>query len=40
MGRKERREREQKRENYATKHSAEKRKQNLIAVGVFAVIAL
>lgn len=40
MGRKERREREQKRENYATKHSAEKRKQTLIAVGVFAVIAV
>lgn len=38
MGRKERREREQKRENYATKHSAEKRKQTLIAVAVFAVI--
>lgn len=40
MGRKERREREQKRENYATKHSAEKRKQVLIAVGVFAVIGV
>ena len=40
MGRKERREREQKRENYATKHSAEKRKQTLIAIGVFAVIAV
>ena len=40
MGRKERREREQKRENYATKHSAEKRKQTLIAVGVFAVIGV
>ena len=38
MGRKERREREQKRENYATKHSEEKRKQMLIALGVFAVI--
>ena len=38
MGRKERRERETKRENYATKHSAEKRKQTLIAVGVLAVI--
>ena len=34
MGRKERKEREIKRENYATKHSAEKRKQTLIAVGV------
>lgn len=40
MGRKERREREQKRDNYATRHSAEKRKQTLIAVGVFAVIAV
>ena len=40
MGRKERREREEKRENYATKHSAEKRKQTLIAIGVFAVIAV
>ncbi|MDH3656559.1 MAG: protein-disulfide isomerase [Nitrosopumilus sp.] len=40
MGRKERREREVKRENYATKHSAEKRKQTLIAVGVFAVIGV
>jgi len=40
MGRKERREREAKRENYATKHSAEKRKQTLIAVGVLAVIAV
>lgn len=40
MGRKERREREAKRENYATKHSAEKRKQTLIAIGVLAVIAV
>lgn len=40
MGRKERREREQKRENYATKHSAAQRKQTLIAVGVLAVIAV
>ncbi len=40
MGRKERREREVKRENYATKHSAEKRKQTLIAIGVLAVIAV
>jgi len=40
MGRKERREREQKRDNYATRHSAEKRKNTLIAVGVFAVIAV
>ena len=40
MGRKERREREAKRENYATKHSAEKRKQTLIAIGVLAVIGV
>ena len=40
MGRKERREREAKRENYASKHSAEKRKQTLIAIGVFAVIGV
>ncbi len=40
MGRKERREREVKRENYATKHSAQKRKETLIAIGVFAVIAV
>ncbi len=40
MGRKERREREQKRENYASQRSSEKRKNNLIAVGVFAVIAV
>ena len=40
MGRKERREREAKRENYATKHSAEKRKQTLIAIGVLAVIVV
>ena len=40
MGRKERREREQKRENYATKHSSEKRKQTLIAIGVLSVIAV
>lgn len=40
MGRKERREREVKRENYATKHSAEKKKQTLIAIGVLAVIAV
>ena len=40
MGRKERRAREQKRENYATKHSAQQRKQTMIAVGVFAVIAV
>ena len=40
MGRKERKEREIKRENYATKHSAEKRKQTLIAIGVLSVILL
>jgi len=40
MGRKERREREAKRENYATKHSAEKRKNMLIAIGVLSVIAV
>ena len=40
MGRKERKEREVKRENYATKHSAEKRKQTLIAIGVLAIIAV
>jgi len=40
MGRKERREREVKRENYASKHSAEKRKQTLITIGVLAVIAV
>ncbi len=39
MGRKERRDREAKRENYATKHSAEKRKEVLIAIAVLAVIA-
>lgn len=38
MGRKERREREQKRQSYASKHSAEKRKHLLIAIGVLAVI--
>jgi len=40
MGRKERREREAKRENYATKHTAEKRKNMLIAIGVLGVIAV
>lgn len=40
MGRKERREREAKRENYATKHSAAKKKETLIAIGVLAVIAV
>jgi hypothetical protein len=40
MGRKERREREEKRENYATKHSAAKRKETIIAIGVLAGIAV
>jgi len=40
MGRKERRDREQKRENYAAKYSSEKRKEMLIAVAVIAVIAV
>ncbi len=40
MGRKERREREVKRENYATKHAAAKRKDMLIAIGVLSVIAV
>ncbi len=40
MGRKERRDREQKRENYASQRSSEKRKQTLIAIGVFAVITV
>jgi len=40
MGRKERREREVKRENYATKRSAAKRKETLIAVAVLAVIGV
>ena len=40
MGRKERREREEKRESYAAQRSHEKRKTNLIAIGVFAVIAV
>ncbi len=38
MGRKERRDREQKRENYAANYKAEKRKHTLIAIAVFAVI--
>jgi len=40
MGRKERREREQKRENYASIHSAEKRKNTLITIAVLTVIAV
>jgi len=40
MGRKERKEREVKRDNYATKHSAEKKKHTLIAIGVISLIAV
>jgi hypothetical protein len=40
MGRKERRAREEKRENYATQRSSEKRKNMLIAGAVFALIAV
>lgn len=40
MGRKERREREQKRENFAAKHKTQQRKQTMIAVGVLGVIAV
>ncbi|MEJ2261154.1 MAG: protein-disulfide isomerase [Nitrosopumilaceae archaeon] len=40
MGRKERREREQKRESYASQRSSEKRRNMLIAIGVLAVIAV
>jgi len=40
MGRKERQNREAKRNNYASKHSSEKRKHNLIAFGVLALIAV
>ena len=40
MGRKERRDREQKRENYAAKYSSEKRKEMLIAIAVISVIAV
>jgi len=40
MGRKERRDRELKRDNYATKHSAEKKKHTLIAIGVISLIAV
>jgi len=40
MGRKERREREAKRENYAAKYSSEKRKHTLIAIAVLSVIAV
>jgi len=40
MGRKERREREQKRENYAASYKAEKTKHTLIAIAVFSVIAV
>lgn len=40
MGRKERKEREEKRESFATKRSFEKRKNMLITIGVLAVIAI
>ncbi|MCH9658074.1 protein-disulfide isomerase [archaeon] len=40
MGRKERKEREVKRENYATQHSAKKKKETLIAIGVLSIIAV
>jgi len=40
MGRKERRERETKRDSYATRQSAEKRKNMLIAIGIFAIIVV
>ena len=40
MGRRERREREQKRENYAVKRSSEKRKHTAIAIAVFAAIGI
>lgn len=40
MGRKERKEREEKRVDYATKRSSEKRRNMLITIGVFAVIAV
>ena len=40
MGRKERREREEKRDNYASRRSSEKRRQTFIAIGVLAVIAV
>jgi len=40
MGRKEKREREQKREDFAARHSAQKRKQTLIAVGVLGTVAV
>lgn len=39
MGRKERKEREEKRDSYATKRSNEKRRNMLITIGVFGVIA-
>jgi hypothetical protein len=40
MGRKERKEREEKRDNYATKRSSEKRRNMLITIGVLGVIAV
>lgn len=40
MGRKERKEREEKRDNYATKRSSEKRRNMVITIGVLGVIAV
>lgn len=40
MGRKERREREEKRESYASQRSFEKKRNTLIAIGVFAVVGV
>ena len=40
MGRKERKQREEKRDSYATKRSSEKRRNMLITIGVLAVIAV
>ncbi|MDA1123174.1 MAG: protein-disulfide isomerase [Crenarchaeota archaeon] len=40
MGRNERKEREIKRENYATKHTAQKRRNTLITIAVFSLIGL
>jgi hypothetical protein len=39
MGRKEKREREEKRDNYATRRSSEKKRNLLITIGVLAVVA-
>ena len=40
MGRKERKDREEKRDNYATKRSSEKRRNMLITIGVLAIIVV